>query len=157
MMKAQALFTRKWVNERQPRLGQAQLIDSNFSQALNAPQAVVDVWSPTCPACVQYKPVFEEVAASNPGPLMAMVNGNDAPEVVSKYGIGAIPTTLFLQNGQEVGRLEGAVSKETLLSEMSRVFGGISPSGGPSTGGLILGALALAGLGAGAYFLLGKK
>ena len=61
--------------------GPVVVTDSNFAQIQTAPKAVVDFWVPTCPPCVTYKPVFEEVAAEASGVVMATANTNDAPAV----------------------------------------------------------------------------
>lgn len=169
---------RGFLSGRTPRLGAGApltLTDSNFSQALSAPKAVVDIWAPTCPICVQYKPVFEEVASQvGSDILMAEVNGNDAPQTAGTYQIESIPTTIFLVNGKEVHREEGGLTKQALLAAISSAFGGAgapqtqqgsvpapsslpsAPVGAPtslSAGALAIGGvslLALAGLG---YFI----
>lgn len=173
MVKAQALFSRKWLGE-VPVFGLGQagpvtLTDANFSQALSAPKAVVDFWSPSCPACMIYKPVFEEVAASSGGIFMGMAKGEDAPQAAGQYGIEGIPTTIFFVNGAEVNRVEGAMPKDRLQAEMAKAFGGgvpvssgapsgyPAPSGGPGVLGIALGGLALAGLAAGALYLATRK
>jgi thioredoxin 1 len=170
MVRAQALFSRKWLGE-VPVFGLGQsgpvaVTDANFAQVQAAPKAVVDFWIPTCPPCVAYKPVFEEVATQSPGILMATANTNDAPAVSGQYSIAATPTTIFFVNGQEVNRVEGGMSKAGLQAEMAKAFGGgaVAPTpgapardGGPGLMGIVLGGMALAGLAAGAFYLLGKK
>jgi thioredoxin len=164
MVKAQALFSRKWLGE-QPVFGLGQggavaVTDSTFSQVQTAPKAVVDFWVPTCPPCVAYKPIFEDVAASTPGILMATANANDAPMMAGQYSIAATPTTIFFVNGQEVHRVEGGMSKAGLQAEMAKAFGGAmtsAPAQGPGLVPILLGGLALAGLATGAYYLFGKK
>lgn len=174
MVRAQAVFSQKWLGEapiagqgerlrRLPFLGQGgpiNVTDATFSQVLAAPKAVVDFWSPSCPACMAYKPVYEEVAASTPGILMAMGKDVDIPVTAGNYNISGIPTTIFFMNGKEVGRIEGSVSKQQLQSEMARVFGGSVQAGAPagiSGTALLIGGLALAAAGIGAVYLLTKK
>lgn len=132
-----------------PRLGAAAVLnDGSFSQALSAPFAVVDFWSPTCPYCVQYKPVFEDAASQmGGGVFMATVNVQDSPQSAGKYNIQGIPATVFLASGKEVGRVEGTMSKEELLAQISRLSGQ-APAAGSSgaSWGLIAGGLAAAGL-----------
>jgi thioredoxin-like negative regulator of GroEL len=80
---------------------------------------------------------------------MATVNVQDSPQSAGKYSIGPIPATVFLANGMEVGRIEGLISKEELLAEISRRSGQApaapaAPGGAPW--GWIGGGLAAAGL-----------
>lgn len=133
------------------RLGSAQaLTESTFSQALSAPAAVIDFWSPSCPYCVSYKPVFEDVAAQVGGRVfMATVDVNQAPQAAGSFKIQTIPATIFLVNGKEVNRAEGDMGKNELLSEISRLTSG-QVSAPPSSGGfpwvLAAGGLVTAGV-----------
>jgi thioredoxin-like negative regulator of GroEL len=112
------------------RLGDAiGLNDDTISQALNAPAAVVDFWSPTCLPCMKYKPVFEAVASDPPsGVFMATVNADEAPQTMAKFGIDSIPTTLFLANGQEVYRTQGIVQRQDLLDAIAKSFPPAAPA-----------------------------
>jgi hypothetical protein len=58
------------------------LTDATFSQAQAAPKAVVDFWSPSCPYCVAYKPIFEDAALS--------VETADAGAVAIGRGLGDV-------------------------------------------------------------------
>jgi len=129
----------------------ATLTDATFEQALRAPAAVVDFWSPTCPHCVNYKPVFEDIADKyGDRVLVAAVDVNDAPRSSDTYNISPMPATVFLVNGREVHRVEGEMSKEELASEMTRAFGGMLGAAGPASPGPslmagLVGGLAVAG------------
>lgn len=134
--------------------------DSTFAQVLAAPRAAVDFWSPSCPYCVQYKPVFEEVAAAMGSKiLMATADVDLAKKSAGAYGIKSIPATIFFSNGKEVGRIEGATSREDLLLELSRAFQ-VSTDGapsGPSTATVIIGSVALVGVIGGIVYLLTRE
>lgn len=131
-----------------PRLGAiAALNDGSFSRALAAPFAVIDFWSPGCPYCVTYKPVFEEVAALvGDRVFMATAQIEDTPKASQNFTIGPIPSTVFLAQGKEVGRIEGAISKDELLAEISRRTGVSVADAAGTPWGWIAGGLAAAGL-----------
>lgn len=145
------------------------LTDATYSQALSAPKAVVDFWSPSCPACMAYKPVFEEVAAQTGSDiLMATVNVNDSMQSAGGYQIQGIPATIFLVNGKEVHRVEGGMEKADLQGEIARAFSGgggaitqsgvsVPASSGLPLGTILIGGLTLAGLIAAGVYLLGRK
>jgi thioredoxin 1 len=169
---------RPFLAKSRPRLaaaGPQVLKDATFDQALSAPKAVVDIWSPSCPVCVSYKPIFEEVAAQTGSDvLMAEVLADENPKTASTYKISGIPATIFLVNGKEVHRVEGGMTKAELIAEMARAFrgGAMAPTGSvtssvpaptpvaPSTSGLSTGAVVAGGLSlavvAGAIYLLTK-
>lgn len=105
------------------------MTDATFSQAQAAPKAVVDFWSPSCPYCVAYKPIFEDAAAQAPSDiLMATVNVVDNPSAAAGYQIQGIPATIFMVNGKEVHREEGELSKDDLLRAIAQAFGGPMPA-----------------------------
>jgi len=108
------------------RLGAAQAI-TDPSVAMSAPRAILDLWSPNCPACLKFKPVFEEVASQSDIPMYT-INLEDAKSVASQFKVEGIPTVIYLQNGKEIHRTEGAMPKEDFLAEISQTFAGGSPS-----------------------------
>lgn len=104
------------------RLGAAQAI-TDTSVAMSAPKAILDLWSPNCPACIKFKPVFEDVASQSDIPMYT-VNLEDAKSVASAFKVEGIPTVIYLQNGKEIHRTEGAMPKEDFLAEIAQAYGG---------------------------------
>lgn len=155
--------------------GSQDVSDSGFSQVLSAPKAIVDFWSPGCPHCMQFKPVWESVAAQNGDVLFAAVNVDNNVQNAGVYQVRALPTVVFFQNGKEVHRIEGGPSGAAdFQNEIQKAFsgGGTSPQGltpgsagalvpassGRSATSYVVGGVALAGiLGAAAYYLFLKK
>lgn len=143
--------------------------DATFQKVLEAPLAIVDFWAPTCPHCVVYKPVFEEVAALMGDKIfMVTANTNENQAAAGNAGIDAIPTTIFYSGGEEVRRIDGAMSKADLLNEISVSLnvaqGGASspgstpapgqkPAGGAVEGFPVAGGIALAAIAAGVAYL----
>jgi thiol-disulfide isomerase/thioredoxin len=148
--------------------GAQDLSDAAFSQVLSAPKAIVDFWSPGCPHCMQFKPIFEAVASQYPDILFAAVNVDNYQQNAAIYQISGLPTVVFYQNGKEVDRMVGgAGSAAEFQAEIAKAFsgGGSSPQGltpagvsipassAPSTLSTVVGATALVGvLGAVSYF-----
>lgn len=140
--------------------GAQELTDAAFSQVLSAPKAIVDFWSPGCPHCVAFKPIFEAVAAQKADILFASVNVDNFVQNAGTYQISALPTIIFFQNGKEVDRMVGGGDQNDFLNEINKAFsgGGSSPQGltpgaaapgapvGQSTLGSIVGGAALLGV-----------
>lgn len=101
--------------------------DQGFEKAVlqaNEP-VLVDFWAPWCPPCRAIGPVIEELAGEYSGRLRAVkVNVDDSPDVASRYGIMSIPALLFFKDGQEVGRVIGAVPKAQLSGTIEQVLQG---------------------------------
>jgi thioredoxin 1 len=100
------------------------LTDANFEQALSASQPVlVDFFATWCPPCRQMAPVVEEVAAEFRGKaLVGKVDVDSNRALAAKYEITAIPTFLFLKNGQVVDKLVGGQPKEELVRRLKSML-----------------------------------
>lgn len=125
------------------RLGDAPTInDSTFAaQVLSQPKAIVDFWSPDCPYCVDFKPIFEAMAANPPsGVKMFTAKVDEAGQTLAGFNPKYLPTVIFFQNGKEVHRAEGGMSASDFAAEVSQAFGGsvpapAVPAGAPSKPG----------------------
>ncbi len=101
--------------------------------------AILDFWSPTCGPCKAMAPAFEAVAAELAEEQIRFVRINTAAqaELARPFNIHAVPTLLFVHNGEildvRVGALTGsALAKKAqwLLKKsrgeglFARLFGG---------------------------------
>ena len=94
-----------------------EVTSENFDSKVNAGQgyALVDFWAPWCGPCRAIAPVVEELSELYASKVNFMkVNVDEAQELAVQYKVQSIPTLLFVQNGSEVDRVVGVVSKEEL-------------------------------------------
>lgn len=137
----------------------ASVNDSTFGQVLSAPLATAEFWNQSCPNCMRFKPIYEEVSAQMAGKiLMVTANTDENQQNAAKYGITGIPTTIFFMNGKEVHRVVGAMSKEDFLGEISKSMdladAAIAKGDAEPVGSVVMGGVALAAVVGGmAYFL----
>lgn len=116
---------------RRPSLGYGPVIltSDTFDQATGAQAAAVDFWSPKCGPCIQFKPIFEEVAADPNNPVfMATVNADENKSILDEYGVEEIPTTIYFQNGVEVDRTKGKLEKDALVAKLNSLFAAATPA-----------------------------
>lgn len=85
---------------------------------------MVDFWARWCRPCLMVAPVVEELAKQYNRKLkVCKIDIDTNRSTPSKCGVMSIPTFLFFKDGKEVGRVIGAVPKETLVAEINKVIG----------------------------------
>lgn len=73
---------------------------------------VIDFWAPWCGPCVNFAPVYEELASERSGKIRFLkVNTEAEPALSSRFGIRSIPTIMAFKDGQMVDMLNGAMPK----------------------------------------------
>lgn len=71
-------------------------------------KVVIDFFATWCGPCKRIAPAFEKLATSLPGITFLKVDVDESPELVTFYDISAMPTFVFLKDGKELKRVEGA-------------------------------------------------
>lgn len=105
--------------------------------------AIIDFWSPTCGPCLAMAPDLDALAEALQGEPIRIVKINTAshPQLAQPFHIRAVPTLLFVNNGEivdvRVGALRGPdlmKKAQWLLSKargegfFTRLFGGKKPA-----------------------------
>lgn len=73
---------------------------------------VVDFWAPWCGPCVNFAPIFEDVADERSGKVRFIkVNTEAEPALSARFRIRSIPTIMIFKNGEMVDMLNGAMPK----------------------------------------------
>lgn len=76
---------------------------------------IVDFWAEWCLPCRMLAPVFEDVSGEYAGRLkFAKLDSDKETEIAQRYGIMSIPTLIVFRNGEEAGRIVGAMQKEEM-------------------------------------------
>lgn len=77
---------------------------------------LVEFWAPWCPPCLIMENVLDELALDLSGIVtVARVNVDEENQLVTEYGVMSVPTIFYFENGEEVRRNTGAMSKESLI------------------------------------------
>lgn len=69
---------------------------------------VIDFFATWCGPCKRIAPTFEKLAEAFPNVTFLKVDVDEAPELVNTFDVSAMPTFVFLKDGNEVKRVEGA-------------------------------------------------
>lgn len=94
------------------------LTTENFNeQVLHGDKPVlVDFWAEWCPPCRMIAPILEQIEAELGDRLtVAKLNGDEHPEIVTRYGVMGFPTLHLFRDGEVVQQIVGARSKRVLL------------------------------------------
>ena len=73
---------------------------------------VIDFWAPWCGPCVNFAPIFEDVAEERSGKVrFVKVNTEAEPALSARFRIRSIPTIMVFKKGEMVDMLNGAMPK----------------------------------------------
>jgi thioredoxin 1 len=81
------------------------------SESSEIPQqggVVIDFYATWCGPCKRIAPTYEKLSEAFPTIVFLKVDVDEAAELVNQYDVSVMPTFVFLKNGQEVKRVEGA-------------------------------------------------
>ena len=90
---------------------------ANFEEkVLKADKKVlVDFWAPWCMPCRMMGPIIEEMAEDYEGrAYIGKVNVDEEMELAQRYKVFSIPALLVFENGVEIAREVGVLSRESL-------------------------------------------
>ena len=94
-----------------------EVTDETFEEeVLNSDKPVlIDFYANWCVPCRIFSPIVEEVAQENSNIKVVKVNVDESQEITTKYQIMSMPTLVVLENGTEVTRSIGIISKSEIL------------------------------------------
>jgi thioredoxin 1 len=107
------------------RPGPVRVNDLTFeAEVLRAPgPVVVDFYAEWCLPCRATAPVVRELSARLVGRVkFATVDIDESAIVTRSYGIHSIPTYVFVEGGQELGRTVGPIDAVAFRATLRRHF-----------------------------------
>ncbi len=105
--------------------GTIKFSDDTFQTDLDTDVPVlVDFWAEWCGPCRTVAPTLEEIATEFDGKIIVgKLNVDDNPQTTAAYGIRGIPTMIIFKNGEEIGKIVGAVPKTQIVDALNSVLG----------------------------------
>ena len=85
---------------------------------------VIDCWANWCGPCRMMGPIFEKVAEENASrAVFGKMDCERNPELVRQFKVMAIPTLIFIREGQVVDTMIGLVPREEIEAALKKTFG----------------------------------
>jgi len=81
---------------------------------------VVDFTASWCGPCRMIAPILAQAAQNNPDIVVLKVDVDENEEVTQMFQIAAMPTFIFIKNGQAVHKFSGA-SEQMLLEAIAKL------------------------------------
>jgi thioredoxin 1 len=105
--------------------GIMEVSDGNFeTEVLKSDKPVlVDFWAPWCGPCRAIAPIIEELVKEYGDQVkFTKCNVDDNPVTPGQYGIKAIPTLIFFNDGKVVNQITGMVAKSKLVDSIKGIL-----------------------------------
>ena len=69
-----------------------------------------------CGPCKTFKPIMTEI--SGEGYSVQFIDIDQQQDLAAKYNVRSVPTTIIEENGMEVDRMIGSVSKQQVMGKL---------------------------------------
>jgi thioredoxin-like negative regulator of GroEL len=90
---------------------------------------LLDFWAPWCVPCMLMKGTIEKSAAALEGlAVVGLVNVDQCPDLVERFGIRGTPTLILLRDGDEISRWSGMSTASHIKRQ---VLGALDFGSGP--------------------------
>jgi thioredoxin 1 len=102
----------------------AQISDASFEAEVikNDKLTLVDFWAEWCGPCKMMNPILDQLNQEYGDKVdIAKLNIDDNGETPTKFNVRAIPTMIFFKGGEEVGRMVGSQTLQTLKTHVDRL------------------------------------
>lgn len=85
-------------------------------ETLNEGRVLVDFYAEWCGPCKVLKPTVNKFAEEQSDVNVVLINVDEHSDIASEFGVRSIPTLLYMENGEVVGREVGSKSLEQLYT-----------------------------------------
>ena len=102
-----------------------EVTQENFEKEVlkSAKPVLVDFWAPWCMPCKIIAPAVDKIADEMKGEIKVMkANLDESPEIATELSVLNIPTLILFKDGQELARIIGVNSKESIENKIKSLI-----------------------------------
>jgi len=95
---------------------ETELTEEEFNEIINNSHkiVVVDFFAEWCMPCLMLAPIIDDLAEEMKEVKFTKINVDDNQGLAQKYSVSSIPCLIIFKDGQEVDRMVGAQSADTI-------------------------------------------
>lgn len=75
-----------------------------------------------CGQCRKYLPIIEQLEKDYPNIGFSKIDIDDKKELVEKYQIGTLPTTILIEGDKILKRIQGVIPKSKMIQAIEEVM-----------------------------------
>ena len=98
--------------------------DETFTELTAKGFVIVDFYSTTCVPCKMLSRILEDMVLDYPFINIVKVNITDYPGLGREYQIEAVPTVLFLKDGETMERVVGLMDEDEIIDKIRTYYYG---------------------------------
>lgn len=99
-----------------------EVFDSNYQKMIKEGYVVLDIYGDHCGPCKAMAPYYSQVASDLAYVRFLKVSSDRNPIISKAYGINAVPTLLFMHDGEVKERYTGALDADQLRKHLAKMI-----------------------------------
>lgn len=98
--------------------------DETYKDLISEGFVIVDFYTTTCVPCKMFSRILEDLTIDYPFVNIVKCNITDYPAIGKQNEIEAVPTVLFIKDGEEKEKVVGLMDEDEVIEKISEYYYG---------------------------------